>query len=597
MLTKKVTVAATVAALGLVVSSVTILPTAVADPAAARRGVGGADGRPAGSKGVAGVREYRFVYVEPVKGAVERQVALPRPPQGLSYTMGTFFLAAQTPLETPPTQTPIPTPTWSSIPDGATPSGVLLRSDGKLVGYGAKGVELVAAFEARNPGKVVTDFVDDPFMKNPSSDYGTVLFSDGRMGALDPVRYDYLRKLRYPTGPEQFVSTLLGGSLVVRADGKVVFLTMGDIDLEPPVGFADFWHLYVDGGGFVAAARVQPDRETKVDGGYLCGLSPLRPDEDADMMPGLLLLVRVDGRVTCVKSAPYGPVLRTGGWSKASADPNVFPVKGPFFELVPKLARGKRYIDVWGGRVSAVFLRSDGVVVYRGDLRGVKCLSQPPKPPAGLRYVSFSQGSGFITSGGAPIGPWDPNLDRPSSVVRSDGRIVALKDTCKGTGTSKFPKAATPVAPRATKYYPSLPPIPNGWRIAGRTVVTGPLMRPFGPVTHHAVLIEKILPGDHVPSGIAVTKKAKPVKRGATAKAAVEVSSAARLSGGMVVVTTKSGKIVGRAKMKASAKVVVKINSRKLKARKTPQTLRVQYLGNTYTRPSGKATIRLKVTK
>jgi len=111
-------------------------------------------------------------------------------------------------------------------------------------------------------------------------------------------------------------------------------------------------------------------------------------------------------------------------------------------------------------------------------------------------------------------------------------------------------------------------------------------------------VIEKIRPGDPVGSGVTVTKPAKSAKKGQTVRLGVQVVSSANLKGGKVVVSNAAGVVLGSAKVpKADGKVNVKVKTRGLKARRAPHVLTVQYLGNATATKSGKAKVKLIVTR
>ncbi|MCL2787906.1 MAG: hypothetical protein FWD59_05345, partial [Micrococcales bacterium] len=155
-------------------------------------GWAGADEGGAGAAGQA--REYRLVYVDGRKpGGKQKVVALPPVPVGVSYQRGSFGVAEP----------------WGVF-------GVLLRSDGKLVGFGSEGRRLVTQFEARYSGQTVVDMT----IRYPA--HATVLFSNGRQGGLPPTFDDTWQDKVGPGEPVVFTKYLDSelGSTRLLADGR-----------------------------------------------------------------------------------------------------------------------------------------------------------------------------------------------------------------------------------------------------------------------------------------------------------------------------------------------------------------------------------------
>jgi len=244
---------------------------------------------------------------------------------------------------------------------------------------------------------------------------------------------------------------------------------------------------------------------------------------------------------------------------------------------VPNLVKGMRWVSVTQfGRYVVVFLRSDGKLAYRGSVSEVRRRAQPPKPAAGLSYVEVE----------------GMHMRRARlALLRSDGRLVYVDPGWGDPETGKLFYRTVPKGLQA----------PKGWRFLSPTAFLSEWE--WGPQNTAPAMImgviEKIGPDDPVDSGIKVVKApSKPVKKGKTVALKVQAVSQANLKGGAIVLTGPTGKKLGQATVtKANGQATIKLNTRALKAGKTPHTLAVQYLGNPMARKSGKAKLKLTITR
>ncbi|MCL2788714.1 MAG: hypothetical protein FWD59_09555 [Micrococcales bacterium] len=542
------------ALIGVGLATVPVGPTAAAGPVQQPEEATSAASTSTGT--VAAAREYLVTYRNYLVDLTPKTIRLPAVPVGMSYRKGAFFTDKNNGL-------------W----------GVLLRSDRSLVGVTEHGREQVAAFNLRHPGRLVvdmatTDEANDGYTRRPGQ---TVLFSDGSLGSLDAGRDQALSRGVYPSGPDRYTR------FISESEGLFMGTSAGDVVYLPNTYKFDWslsdwverpW-LPSDKGVWDVFQKGSTKRVEVFDNDRLAGErgSCVLGKSTRGHRKMTAALILTSGRVTCVPDGDPTKA-RTGGWEKPSADPN--RPKNPH-DLVPKLARGKRYLDVASMGDYVMFLRSDSVLVYRGDLRGIEKLNQPPKLPAGLKYVAFH--------------PW--------GLLRSDGQVVWMpfpdgfildKHVPKGT-----PKASAAVDDRGN--WPK-----KGWRnLSGYDFTLGyqPLHdQPDSDWLTWSVdqftVAERVRPGGNFPSGIRVVAKAGPVKRGTTAKVTVEIATSALRSGGEVVVKTQTGRVLGRTTINKSARVAVEIKTKGLRI--GPHVLRCQYLGNIFTRASGKSSFKLLVT-
>ncbi|MCL2787234.1 MAG: hypothetical protein FWD59_01860 [Micrococcales bacterium] len=490
-----------------------------------------------GTTGVSGeYRAYRLVHV--VDGATSSRqelLVLPSVPEGVEYTRGGFAVSKKT------------GEVW----------GVLLRSDGRLVGYGKAGQSLVLGFEARHPGLAVVDMAQD---------YAVVL-SDGRVAGLAVDQDGDWAKTVFPAGERRVVGFLANDDWVfVRADGRGWSVPWEKWLVAQPAR-AD--RVVTKHAGYLAAASWTVDR---VNSCWKVGSGA------TDLQEDVVSLVRNDGRAEVVyphKSSTTGLMEGVlGGWAKSGASPNTF--KDPM-ERVPRIAQGMRYVSVTAvGNAVSVFLRSDGRLAYRGALCTIRKLVQPPVPAKGLRYVDLDARASW------------PRL----TLLRSDGALVSVDPQMRDPQTNKLVvnpwqgSKAFPTAPRSWRFLN-----PRHFRAMPTPGVDD------AASGHRFFVISKVRPGDAVDSGIRILSSPRtPVAKGNTARVRVQVVSHANLKGGKVVVTTASGKVVGQATVaKANGKATVAVKTTALK--KARQTLNVQYLGNNQAKKTGKAQIKLTITK
>lgn len=509
------------------------------------------------AKAVRPAREYKLVYLDTRRpGNKQKALKLPPVPPGMSYTRGSFATGNEVGV-----------------------FGVLLRSDGRLVGVGEEGLWLVDAFEARNPGKKVVDMSSgDPLFTD-------VVFSDGLLGSIDPEYDQCFREASYRRLPGQaarflqYDVLLLDNGLVVGADFKCPVYSVGKDSIG---AFSISTHR-----GFVAAAAVTwsrclskcPDSWRNQDDWDPKGIY------DQNDVVEFAYMVRGDGRVSRMKM-PYGwdgshsGKEEVGAWDEPRSGPN----DSRDLEWgVPKTAKGKRWVSLSEFATEVlVVLRSDSLLGYRGNLRQIRRMAQPPKPAAGLRYVDVG---------------WWVGLGK-LALLRSDGRLVIVDPGWQAVPSGKLRAADKPPGPRA----------PKGWRFLSLKDFYGSIEyakyknhhpgRNSGMHTVYAMgVIEKIRPGDRVASGIRAIQPSKTVHRGGVARLEVRVVSQANLKGGKVVVTGPNGKTLGRAVVaSANGKVTVKVKTSSLKPGPIPHTLSVQYLGNSQTAKSGTARVDLTLT-
>ncbi|MCL2788514.1 MAG: hypothetical protein FWD59_08500 [Micrococcales bacterium] len=418
---------------------------------------------------------------------------------------------------------------------------------------------MVADFDARHAGERVADMT----VRGVDS---AILFTDGRFGALDPVVDDFAAgQVKEEKGSGQAVEFLDPGSelLVLRADGRAALY-----DSE------NAWDA-----GWVLWARVFEEAPTSVPNpvpewrvwdsstkkGFVRGsrmmfafCTPTCTKEGDGGAEPVAWLVGRDGRASYVAKHRFA---------------SSHPYERRMANYPPKFPRGTRLVAFeplsWSSL--GVFLRSDGRLVYRGrgDSASVKREAQPPAPASGLHYTDVDAHSfGGIT------------------LLRSDGQLVAVDPGVFDPGGGRTWPTNPSTGPRAPRGWKFLSP--HHFRLSGSQ--SGDLAQLY--------VIEKIRSGDPVPSGIKVAKASKRAEQGKVINLKVKVVSRANLRGGKVVVTTARGKTVGRVMVaNANGEATVTVKTRTLKARKTPHILTVQYLGNPTSKKSGKATMRLHVTR
>ncbi|MCL2787756.1 MAG: hypothetical protein FWD59_04575, partial [Micrococcales bacterium] len=444
---------------------------------------------PGRGEAVAEGREYWLVHaVDTPDKTTQELIRLPSAPAGLTYVRGAATFEEGTGA------------VW----------GVLLRSDGVLVGFGSTGVRLVAGFYGRHPGVRVMDLETWDL---------EVILEDGLFASLWADRDADLATRVLPTGRERFFEHPSGDGSTghLRADSP----TVGFYDLFPLAGSGKSARpLEAKGEGYVRAVTGRTDLSRG------CWTEGSREDPSDSAM----WLIREDGRAEAYyPDVPEGtekPWHEISGWAEAGSDPN--DVKDPL-ERVPPLVRGMRYLGVASLGEVVLYLRSDGTLVYRGGICQLKQLVQPPKPPAGLRYVDVTTG-------------WPSG---PIVMMRSDGELVMLDP---GTWDHTTKELDWPHGIRSQT-------APKGWRFLNPRRFTS-RWSDAPSLWLRFYVIEQILPGEKVDSGVTVVKSPKKaVARGKATRLTVEVSSRAILSGGKVLVTTNAGKVLGLATVKGPTKV------------------------------------------
>jgi hypothetical protein len=485
---------------------------------------------------------YRVVHVvNRYKGATQSVFAIPTPPAGVSYKRIKFAALKSTGK------------TW----------GILLRSDHKLIGYGTYGKNLVKKFYEQHPNAEVLDMESS----------GTwLILSDGSLASLFPPIDSFdTSTMTFPTGNAKLTGFFNGQmNLYVRADQRIWYHPTGFEE-----GNIDITDKLDDSSDPSYSRAVTADT---IDN-YVSGVVNSEPEttgcwsirENVQDREGYIRLIRQDGRSELYEPDYFTQYMPSfSRWTIPGTNPNQRPLHGG--EEPPSLVRGLKYISVAALDEYSVYLRSDGMLAYRG----LSCKpSQPPKPPAGLSYVSVD--AGFA----GKIG-----------IYRSDGDMVTLASVRPKDDNwyaDNFPNA--PLKPKVAKGWRHLDP-PNFFSGNCPSGYCGIRDAKEKAVEHTFFVIEKITANQKVDSGIEVTKKS-PTK--STIRLTAKVHSQAVLKGGKVVVKDYRGKTVGQATITKSAKVVISVKTSRLKHLKTAQKLSVQFLGCAQANPSGIAKTSVKV--